>query len=169
LQVGPESDWWLDRCFCAPIAANTAGPPTAMPTATPIPMADWPVTIVLNVTVGPCAGVPRVAALNLKNLPFQTPMTAPRRHDIGASGGAVFSHSVTDAGCMTCGPGPPSWTAGCSEAEGAHSRATVVRFLRGSLPLWPLVTVKMKGRLTMGQLHAPCTTVCLPDRWLPRK
>jgi hypothetical protein len=27
-----------------------------MPTAAPIPTADWPVTFVLNVTVGPCAG-----------------------------------------------------------------------------------------------------------------
>jgi hypothetical protein len=27
-----------------------------MPTATPIPTVDWPVTFVLNITVGPCAG-----------------------------------------------------------------------------------------------------------------
>jgi hypothetical protein len=47
-----------------------------MPTATLIPTADWPVTIVLNVIVGPCVGVPRVAALVLKNLPFQTLVTA---------------------------------------------------------------------------------------------
>jgi hypothetical protein len=70
LQVGPESDWRLDRCSCAPVDAITVGPPMAMPTATPIPTVDWPVTIVLNVTVGPCTGVPRVAALVLKNLPF---------------------------------------------------------------------------------------------------
>jgi hypothetical protein len=69
----------------------------AMPTATPISTADWPMTIVLNVTVGPCAGVPRVAALVLKNLPFQTPVVAPRRRGIGASGGAIFSHLVTGA------------------------------------------------------------------------
>jgi hypothetical protein len=56
LQVGPESDWWLDRCSYAPVAAITTGPPMAMPTATPISTADWPVTIVFNVTVGPCAG-----------------------------------------------------------------------------------------------------------------
>jgi hypothetical protein len=31
---------------------------------------------------------------------------------------------------MTCGSGPPCWTAGCSEAEGARNGA-VVRFLRG--------------------------------------
>jgi hypothetical protein len=58
LQVGPESDWQLDRCSYAPVAAIIVGPPMAMPTATPIPTADWPVTIVLNVTVGPCTGVP---------------------------------------------------------------------------------------------------------------
>jgi hypothetical protein len=68
----------------------------AMPTAMPIPAANWPVTIVLNVIVGPCAGVPRIAALVLKNLPFQTLVTVPKRRGIGASGGAVFSHSVTD-------------------------------------------------------------------------
>jgi hypothetical protein len=78
-----------------PVAAIIAGPPMANPTAMPIPTTDWPVTIVLNVTVGPCAGAPRVAALVLKNLPFQTPVMAPRRRGIGASGGAVFSHLVT--------------------------------------------------------------------------
>jgi branched-subunit amino acid permease len=68
-----------------------------VPTATPIPTTDWLVTIVLNVTIGPCAGVPRVAALALKILPFQTSVTAPRRRGICASGGAVFSHLVTGA------------------------------------------------------------------------
>jgi hypothetical protein len=53
-----------------PVAAITVGPPMAMPTATPIPTADWPVTIILNVAVGPCVGVPRVAALVLKKIPF---------------------------------------------------------------------------------------------------
>jgi hypothetical protein len=97
LQVGPESDWRLDRCSCAPVATITVGPPMAMPTAMPIPTANWPVTIVLNVTVGPCAGVPRVAALVLKYLPFQTPVTVSKRRGIGASSGEVFSHSVTSA------------------------------------------------------------------------
>jgi hypothetical protein len=54
-------------------------------------------TIVLNSTVGPCAGLPRVAALVLKNLPFQTPVKVPRRRGIGASGSAIFSHTVTGA------------------------------------------------------------------------
>jgi hypothetical protein len=40
LQVGPESDWRLDRCSCAPVAAITVGPPMAMPTVAPIPTAD---------------------------------------------------------------------------------------------------------------------------------
>jgi hypothetical protein len=56
LQVGPESDWWLACCTCAPVDVITVGPPMVMPTATPILMVDWPVTFVLNVTVGSCAG-----------------------------------------------------------------------------------------------------------------
>jgi hypothetical protein len=56
LQVGPESDWWLACCTCAPVDVITVGPPMVMPSASPIPTADWPVTIVLNVTVGPCLG-----------------------------------------------------------------------------------------------------------------
>jgi hypothetical protein len=95
--VGPESDLRLDRCSCPPVAAITVGPPMAMPTNAPIPTTDWPMTIVLNGTVGPCAGLPRVAALVLKNLPFQTPVTAQRRRGISASGGAVSSHTVTGA------------------------------------------------------------------------
>jgi hypothetical protein len=67
----------------------------AMLTVAPIPTADWPVTIVLNGIVGPRAGLPRVAALVLKNLPFQTLVIALRRRGIGASGGAVSSHTVT--------------------------------------------------------------------------
>jgi hypothetical protein len=97
LQVGPESGWRLDRCSRTPVAAITAGPPMALPTAAPIPTADWLVSIVLNGTVGPCAELPRVAAMVLKILPFQTLVTAPRRRGIGASGGAVFSHPVTGA------------------------------------------------------------------------
>jgi hypothetical protein len=56
LQVGPESDWWLACCTCAPVDVITAGLPMVMSSALPIPMADWPVTTVLNVTVGPCVG-----------------------------------------------------------------------------------------------------------------
>jgi hypothetical protein len=40
LHVGPESDWRLDHCSYAPVAAITAGPLMAMPTAVPIPTAD---------------------------------------------------------------------------------------------------------------------------------
>jgi hypothetical protein len=45
---------WLACCSCAPVGAITAGPP--MPSAMPIPTADWPMTFVLNVTIGPCSG-----------------------------------------------------------------------------------------------------------------
>ena len=40
LQVGPESVWWLDRYFRAPVAAITDVPSMAMPTVVPIPTAD---------------------------------------------------------------------------------------------------------------------------------
>jgi hypothetical protein len=56
LQVGPESDWWLACCTCVPVDVITADLPMVMPSALPIPTADWPVTIILNVIVGPCAG-----------------------------------------------------------------------------------------------------------------
>jgi hypothetical protein len=48
---------------------------------------------------------------------------------------SFFTLGNRRAGCMTCGPGPPSRTAGCSEAEGAHNRVMVVRFLRCGSPL----------------------------------
>jgi hypothetical protein len=56
LQVGPESGWRLDSCSHAPVAAITAGLPMALPTVAPIPMADWPVTIVLNALLGHARG-----------------------------------------------------------------------------------------------------------------
>ena len=56
LQVGLEFDLWLAYRSCAPVGIITAGPPMVMPSAGPIPTADWPVTIVLNVTVGPHVG-----------------------------------------------------------------------------------------------------------------
>jgi hypothetical protein len=56
LQVGPESDYRLACCSCAPVDAITVGPPMVMSTATSIRTVDWPVTFVLNVIVGPCAG-----------------------------------------------------------------------------------------------------------------
>jgi hypothetical protein len=56
LQVGPESDWRLACCSCALVDAITAGPPMVTPTTMPVPAVDWPVTFILNVTIGPCAG-----------------------------------------------------------------------------------------------------------------
>jgi hypothetical protein len=80
-------------------------------------------------------GVSRVAALVLKNLSFSDFYDDPektwhwrkRRCDFSAPGNWC-------AGCMTCGPGPPCWAAGCSEAEGAYNRGAVVRFLHGGSP-----------------------------------
>jgi hypothetical protein len=142
LQVGPESDWRLDRCSCVSVAAITVDPPMAMPTVAPIPTADWPVTIVLNVTVGPCAGLPRVVALVLKILPFQTPVTASRRRGISASHGAVSSHTVIGAP-VTChvGLGPR---------------------------VGPPVGVELRGRTAVGRLYASCAAVRLFNRWMRR-
>jgi hypothetical protein len=142
-QVGPESDWRLDRCSCAPVAAITVGPPMAMLTVVPIPTADWPVTIVLNGSVGPCAGLPRVAALVLKILPFQTPVTASRRRGIGASGGAVSLHTITGTP-ITChvGLGPR---------------------------IGPPVATELRGRIAVGRLYASCTAVRLFDRWMRQR
>jgi hypothetical protein len=143
LQVGPESDWRLDSCSCAPVAAITTGPLMAMPTVAPIPTADWPVTIVLNGTAGPCTGLPRVTALVLKILPFQTPVTASRRRGIGASGGAISSHTVTGAP-VTChvGLGPS---------------------------VGPPAAAELRGRTAVGRLYASCAVVRLFDRWMRRR
>jgi hypothetical protein len=56
LQVGPKLDLRLVRCSCVPTGVITAGPPMVMLTATPIPTVDWPVTFVLNATIGPRVG-----------------------------------------------------------------------------------------------------------------
>jgi hypothetical protein len=101
------------------------------------------VTIVLNGTVGPCAGLPRVVALVLKNLRFQTPVTASRRRGIGASGGAVSSHMVTRA-LVTChvGLGPR---------------------------VGPSVAAELRGRIAVGRLYASCAAVRLFDCWVWRR
>jgi hypothetical protein len=56
LQVGLEFDWRSARCSFAPVDAVTAGPAMVTLTAMPAPVVDWPMTSVLNVFVGPCAG-----------------------------------------------------------------------------------------------------------------
>jgi hypothetical protein len=52
-------------------------------------------------------------------------------------------------------------TADSGENEEAHIRVAVARSLCGGSPSWPLVAAKMKGRITVGRLHAPCAAVCL--------
>jgi hypothetical protein len=83
-------------------------------------------------------GVPRVAALVLKNLSFQTSKTAPRRRGIGASGGAIFPHPVTGA--------PVACHVGLGPRVG------------------PSVAAKLRGRTTARRLYASCMAVHLFDR-----
>jgi hypothetical protein len=168
LQVGPESDWWLDCCFRAPAAAITVVPPMTTPTSVPIPTADWPVTVVLNGTVWPCAGCLeslhcfwKIYLFRICDSPEKTKHWRRRRCGFFAHGNRRRLHDVW-AWAL-------SWTASRGRAEGSLSRGAFARFSRGGSPLWPLVTTKMKGRLIVGRLHAPCATIRLPDRWLPRK
>jgi hypothetical protein len=74
-------------------------------------------------------GAPRVAAPVLKTYLLSLPRRP--REDVALARAALrlFRTGNRRADCMTCGPGPPCWTAGCSEAEGAHNRGAVVRFL----------------------------------------
>jgi hypothetical protein len=65
---------------------------------------------------------------------------------------------------MTCGSGPPRWTASCSEAEGVHNRGVVACLLCDGSPFRPLISAETRERLTAGRLHAPCAAVRLPDR-----
>jgi hypothetical protein len=60
---------------------------------------------------------------------------------------------------MTCGLGPPCWTAGCNEAERVYDRGAIARFLRGGPPFRLLVSARMRERLTAGYLHALCALV----------
>jgi hypothetical protein len=59
------------------------------------------------------------------------------------------------AGCMTCGPRPPCWTAGCSEAEGAHNRGAVVCFLCGGSPFLTAGYGEDEGALNRGAVACP--------------
>jgi hypothetical protein len=61
-------------------------------------------TVVLNGTVGPCVGLPRVAALVLKNLPFQNPVTIPEKTWHWRRRRCSFLHTVTGA--------PVTWRVG---------------------------------------------------------
>jgi hypothetical protein len=114
-------------------------------------------------------GLPRLAALVLKTYLFS--LLWQPREDVALARAAVRFSAPGNrrASFMTCGPGPPCWTTGCGEVEGAHNRGAVVRFLCGNSPFRPLVLVKMRERLTAGRLHAPCAAVRLPDRWFLRK
>jgi hypothetical protein len=80
-------------------------------------------------------GVPRVAALVLKKLNFSDFRDGLEKSWHWRKRRCSFSAlSNRCAGCMTYGPKPPCWSAGCSRAEGAHNRGAVVRILRGGSP-----------------------------------
>jgi hypothetical protein len=133
LQVGPESDWWLACCSCVLVDVITAGPPMVMSSATPIPTTDWPVTFILNVAghaqgaSSRCTGSEKLIFSDFRDGPEKAWHWCKRWCDFSAP-------ANRRADCMTCGPRPPCWTTGCSEAEGAHNRGAVVRFLRGGSP-----------------------------------
>jgi hypothetical protein len=89
---------------------------------------------------------------------------------------------------MTCGPGPPCWTTGCSEArgalpwggctlpawrfdfstagfgedEGAFNRGAVACSFVRRFTFMTAGCPENEGRITVGQLHAPCVVVRLP-------
>jgi hypothetical protein len=88
-----------------------------------------------------------------------TGSVVPRRRDIGANGGAISLHAVTGASVMTCGSGPPCWTASCDEAGRAYNRGAVARSWRGGLPFRLLDLARMRERLPAGRLHASCAAV----------
>jgi hypothetical protein len=66
LQVGPKLDRRLARRFRALADIITVSPPSVTSTATPVPVANWPVTSALDGFTGPRAGCLGTAALILK-------------------------------------------------------------------------------------------------------
>jgi hypothetical protein len=42
-----------------------------------------------------------------------------------------------------------------------HNRGAVACFLHGGPPFRPLVSARMRGRITAGRLHVSCAAVCL--------
>jgi hypothetical protein len=94
LQVGPESGWRLDCCFCAPVDAITVVLPMVMPAVAPIPTVDWPVHLVS--LLGHARGASSHCT-GSENLSFQSSATAPRRRGIGTSCGAIIPHPATGA------------------------------------------------------------------------
>jgi hypothetical protein len=71
-------------------------------------------------------------------------------------------------GYMTCGPGPPCWSAGCDGAERVHNRGAVTCFLRGGPPFRPRSALPTAGfgvdggmLITVGRLHASCAAIWL--------
>ena len=143
LQVGPESDWRLACCSCAPVDAITAGPPMVTSTATPVPATDWHVTSALNAFVGSRAGC--LESLHwFRKFIFSVFCDGLEEARYWRERRCNFSAPRNRrAGCMTCGPGPP-----CQRLD--HRS-------------------KPRGHKTAGRLHAPCAAVRFLDCWLRRR
>jgi hypothetical protein len=140
--VGLEFDCRSAPCSCAPVDAVTAGPPMVKSTATPVTAANWPVTSVLNVFVGPCAGY-------LEPLPWflKIYLLSLLRW---SRGDAVFARAAVQLSCTQ-----------------EPVRRVYYTWAWAPIPeVEPPVAAKLKGRATAGRLHAPCAAVCLLDRWL---
>ena len=140
--MGPKFDWRSARCSFAPVDAVTTGPPMVLPTAMPVPAADWPVTSALNAFVGPCMGC-------LESLPWflKIYLLSLLRQ---SRGGAVLARVVVQL----------SWTQ-------EPARQVYDTWAWAPMPeVEPPVAAKLRGRATAGRLHAPCAAVRLLDCWL---
>jgi hypothetical protein len=124
----------LDCCFHTSVAAITVGPLLARSTVAPPPAADLPVIVALNWH----GWVTRRAASSR-----DTGSAVEKTRHWREWRCSFLARSNCCVGYMTCGPGPPCWTAGCDEAERVHNCGAVACLLRGGPPFRPLVLARM--------------------------
>ena len=93
LQVGPESVWWLDRYFRAPVAAITVGLLMTTPNVVPI-LYGWLTRD--RRTQRHCLAMRGAASSRCtgsEKFTFLEFVTVPRRQGIGAGGSAASLHT----------------------------------------------------------------------------
>jgi hypothetical protein len=113
-------------------------------TATPAPVANWPVTSVLNAFVGPCVGC--LESLHFLKIYLLSLLRRSR-------GGAVLARAVVRLSCTQ-----------------EPARRVYDMWAWAPMPeVEPPVAAKLRGRATAGRLHAPCAAIRLIDRWLRRR